>query len=664
MTNRTELVQKKFGALTTGLTTKYEYPSGEDAKGPHRLSSAVTTKTGTSTETASTVFEYDAAGNQTNRTGTGRPSQILTWDAEGELRQVNTTGAGATGEGTMTDGEASFVYDASGERLVRTTDAGTTVYLPGGQEFTVQSSGEVAATRYYSFAGSTVAVRTGRGLGGVDSIVCDRNGTPLVSVKNTQRAGQVVKQYTDPFGGIRGGGVSTVNGDRQFVGQPRDDATGLSMLGARYYDEGTGQFVSVDPQLDPSNPAQFNAYVYSGNNPLTWSDPSGLNWFSDKVSGAAKAAAGWVNKYQAEIVGAVAGGVTFAGCMAGTWGVGSVGCAAAAGAVGGAVTNLWKSKVQHTQAFSWSSLATDTVVGGVLGAAGGVIGKAVAPIAKSLAASVSNSVRTATAKAGGAVASAARQAGDAVKAVAKRATSNARSAGSKAASSADDALEGGACGLMSFAADTRVLLADGTTKPIAEIEVGDEVLAADPVDGTQAGKPVEAVHVHDDALVDLIVDGAVIRTTEDHPFWSVTDQQFERADHLTPGEEVLTATGTTAIIDGLDVANNRYAPAHNLTISDLHTYYVVAGTTSALVHNCGTGSVTRPPSLTPDGAGRAGAFRQAKRDSGVPTSASPTKVGPNVDRRGKVNRPGFRGGSQSPEDESHGCTEEVPGRAA
>ena len=35
-----------------------------------------------------------------------------------------------------------------------------------------------------------------------------------------------------------------------------------------------------------------------------------------------------------------------------------------------------------------------------------------------------------------------------------------------------------------------------------------------------------------------------------------------------------------------------------------------------------------------------------------------------VESQRLVNRPGFRGGSQSPEDESHGCTEEVPGRAA
>ena len=32
--------------------------------------------------------------------------------------------------------------------------------------------------------------------------------------------------------------------------------------------------------------------------------------------------------------------------------------------------------------------------------------------------------------------------------------------------------------------------------------------------------------------------------------------------------------------------------------------------------------------------------------------------------RVRLNRPGFHGGSQPTEDESHGCTEEVPGRAA
>ncbi|PZF79460.1 hypothetical protein C1I92_31055 [Jiangella anatolica] len=52
---------------------------------------------------------------------------------------------------------------------------------------------------------------------------------------------------------------------------------------------------------------------------------------------------------------------------------------------------------------------------------------------------------------------------------------------------------------------------------------------------------------------------------------------------------------------------------------------------------CGTPA----PNLTPEGAGRSGAFNQAKRDSGVPTSMSPSRVLPNVNKRDKV-QPGRR----------------------
>ncbi|WP_083953766.1 RHS repeat-associated core domain-containing protein [Thauera butanivorans] len=43
----------------------------------------------------------------------------------------------------------------------------------------------------------------------------------------------------------------------------------------------------------------------------------------------------------------------------------------------------------------------------------------------------------------------------------------------------------------------------------------------------------------------------------------------------------------------------------------------------------------RPPNLSPSGAGRRGAFREAKRNSGIPVCACPTRVKPNQDRRGK-----------------------------
>jgi RHS repeat-associated protein len=44
----------------------------------------------------------------------------------------------------------------------------------------------------------------------------------------------------------------------------------------------------------------------------------------------------------------------------------------------------------------------------------------------------------------------------------------------------------------------------------------------------------------------------------------------------------------------------------------------------------------RPPSLSPHGAGRKGAFRQAKRDAGVPVGNQPSRVLPNINRQGKV----------------------------
>ncbi|NVK20814.1 MAG: hypothetical protein HWE30_19215 [Methylocystaceae bacterium] len=44
----------------------------------------------------------------------------------------------------------------------------------------------------------------------------------------------------------------------------------------------------------------------------------------------------------------------------------------------------------------------------------------------------------------------------------------------------------------------------------------------------------------------------------------------------------------------------------------------------------------RPANLSPLGAGRSGAFKQAKRDMGIPVSQQPNRVLPNIDKRGNV----------------------------
>jgi hypothetical protein len=42
----------------------------------------------------------------------------------------------------------------------------------------------------------------------------------------------------------------------------------------------------------------------------------------------------------------------------------------------------------------------------------------------------------------------------------------------------------------------------------------------------------------------------------------------------------------------------------------------------------------KPPNLSPPGAGRHGAFREAKRQNGIPVSQQPSRVSPNLDKRG------------------------------
>ncbi|MDF1488274.1 polymorphic toxin-type HINT domain-containing protein [Tessaracoccus caeni] len=127
----------------------------------------------------------------------------------------------------------------------------------------------------------------------------------------------------------------------------------------------------------------------------------------------------------------------------------------------------------------------------------------------------------------------------------------------------------------------------GGRKPIDEVQVGDLVVATDPETGEHAAKVVEAVFVHEDEVYGLSIDGETIATTEDHPFWSVTDQQFEQADQLAAAEQVLAVDGTPLVVTRpvFRTATTR-ALAYNLTVGETHTYHV--GETQTLVHNdCG-----------------------------------------------------------------------------
>lgn len=81
----------------------------------------------------------------------------------------------------------------------------------------------------------------------------------------------------------------------------------------------------------------------------------------------------------------------------------------------------------------------------------------------------------------------------------------------------------------------------------------------------------------------LTVDGDVIATTEDHPFWNATDESWEAASDLHVGDAILGADGRRARVEQFADPNARPTLAYNLTAQGVHTYHV--GPQAVLVHN-------------------------------------------------------------------------------
>ncbi len=65
----------------------------------------------------------------------------------------------------------------------------------------------------------------------------------------------------------------------KFTGKERDAESGLDYFGARYYGSNMGRFMSPDPTGGKlEDPQSLNRYAYVRNNPLSFTDPTGLNF--------------------------------------------------------------------------------------------------------------------------------------------------------------------------------------------------------------------------------------------------------------------------------------------------------------------------------------------------------------------------------------------------
>ncbi|MCZ7416925.1 polymorphic toxin-type HINT domain-containing protein [Streptomyces sp. WMMC897] len=580
----------------------YTYDSAQ----PHTLTQVNSTeKSPTGTVESLQTYAYDAAGNTTERQ-IGGDTQKLTWNSQNKVTGVDTTGDGTN--------DVTYIYDADGNRLIENTSTGATLFL-GDAQITVDTFGQATeARRYYSHPGAPTTVRSTGGSANRDEheltvLLADHHNTATTAV-TLDATMAVQRRKFDPFGNPRGTEPTAWPGRDSFLGTGIDDpATGLTHIGAREYDPTLGRFISVDPLIDITDPMQMNGYAYANNNPVTYSDPSGLMLACGPQFGMG-CGSGVATRGDGSLSSGgnpTGGGVISGGTSLTTHSVAQKGDVAAKpesiSIAGRKIptfeelkgTLLYRENMDYqwhvemwarSQCFGESDEFCRTVH-----ALGWFGNSPDVDILEEIG--VRDHYDCVAAGDGGACKSALLDIG----------VSYATKGGSKALGALFKGLVNGfkrgksfpvecLVGRHSFVEGTSVLLANGESKPIEEIEIGDKVLAADPQTGETTSKTVtsEIFTKNDKRFVDLSIrtaDGVrVIEATGHHPFWSESERQWIDAVELNPGMTLTMDTGEAVPL----VATRTYnadQDTYDLTVEGLHTYYVLAGQTPVLVHNSG-----------------------------------------------------------------------------
>ncbi|WP_402462181.1 polymorphic toxin-type HINT domain-containing protein [Isoptericola aurantiacus] len=401
-------------------------------------------------------------------------------------------------------------------------------------------------------------MRDGAGFDDVSTLVSDHHGTAGLSITNV--SAEVSYRYTTPFGDTRGSTPTAWTGDHGFLDKPTD-ATGLTAIGARYYDAVLGRFISVDPVMDLTDPQQWAAYTYGNHNPATWSDPTGLLPIFNTIPGAGGGGKPHFNTPTGQYVRPPAPEPE-------------------PETVDPPVTNTTTTTPSTTpdepsvleQVETWvrDFEHEHPFLSGVLG-----VSDALGCLAdgewQSCAWLLANFIPA------GKLAKLGKTAFEAA------------DVAIAASRSADEVLDGATalCRRNSFDAGTLVLMADGTRRAIEDVGLGDEVIATDPETGEQGPREVIDLIRHGGlhTMVDVeLADGSQVDATSEHPFWVASDSKWVDAIDLEPGDQLRTQAGTTVTIADIDVTRVDLT-AYNLTIAGIHTYHV--GTDEVLVHNCG-----------------------------------------------------------------------------
>ncbi|GAB7048336.1 ricin-type beta-trefoil lectin domain protein [Catenuloplanes indicus] len=564
--------------------------------------------------------------------------------ANGTPVVLATCGAGAE-QKWEPQNQTRHIYGPGGSRLITVQGRQATLML-GETTLTVQTGGvQVSVQRNYAAPGGGVMRYTNASGSGMVAVASDPQGTPSAEVALADGMETRIRKQ-DPFGNQRG--VATLGSKMEtkagYLGATPDDASGYVPLGARLYDPVVGRFLSADPLLDLADPVQNNGYSYAHNNPMTLSDPSGLSVaLSASEMDAAYKGAGLSTAQVAQAQAAMNSSLVSV-ILGAAWNILAefLGINDAINCFGG---DMWACGSLIIGAVPWGKIAKipkiakaiDLTISAVRAwQTARKIAERVIAAAKAAEAAFIAAKKLAAEKAKKAAQAAAKKAADLAKTASAKAADMTKKTGnpaqkssqakanptsSSAASSgggggkkpaapaskgddtsgggrSDGGSSGGSCQVPdnSFVPGTRVLMADGTSKPIEEVKTGDAVQATEAETGeTQTKTVIATITGHGvKHLVKIVIDTdgergtdtAAITATDGHPFWVPELGQWLDATDLQPGQWLQTSAGTWIQIAAIDRWTTQSATVHNLAISDIHTYYVLAGSTPALAHNC------------------------------------------------------------------------------
>lgn len=118
--------------------------------------------------------------------------------------------------------------------------------------------------------------------------VPDALGSPIAAMD--EQGNVKWRKHYRPYGEEIEQDAASVDNSIGYTGHAHDRNTGLTYMGARYYDPVIGRFMGMDPVgFNEASPVSMNRYAYANNNPYMFVDPDGKESLRLSIEGNAPA---------------------------------------------------------------------------------------------------------------------------------------------------------------------------------------------------------------------------------------------------------------------------------------------------------------------------------------------------------------------------------------